>query len=162
MAPVVDPIETFRKENEEALEIISQLGSAAEFISENGFSFDAFEQIVNVVEFIDDKVRKHTEKEEKILFPLMERHINGRTQSMRIEHKELWRAFATLKDCVKDVEDLRIHAMTVRDLVASSRTIVEYLVKHIQKENGVYFPEAKEILTQIEYEQLRTEIAKAP
>lgn len=159
MVPVVDPIETFRKENEETLGILSQLGSAAEVIKENGFSFDAFEQIVNVVEFIDDKVRRHTEKEEKYLFPLMERHINGRTQTMRIEHKELWRAFSMLKDCVKDVEELRVHAMTVRDLVGSSRTIVEYLTKHIQKENGDYFPHAREILTQAEYEQLRTEIA---
>ena len=162
MVSVADPIEVFRKENEEALEFIAQLSGAAEFISANGFSFDAFEQIVAVVEFIDEKVRKHSEKEEKYLFPLMERHINGRTQTMRTEHRELWRAFATLKESVRDVEDLRIHAMTVRDLVHSSRTIVGSLTRHIQKENKEYFPQAKEILTQAEYDQLRKELTESP
>ena len=154
-----DPIQTLMKEHDIGLKYLQRLGDAAEDIRTNGFSFEAFKHVAEAIQFIDTEIRQHNEKEEKYLFPLMERHVDGPPAVMRGEHRKLWRAFSRLRECVKDVEEMRIYPSTVRDLVECSKTIVQLLSDHIAKENDVLFPMAKEILTKDEYRQLTREIA---
>ena len=156
-----DPILILMKEHEEGLRYLKQLKEAAEQIKTNGFSFEAFENLAQAIRYIDIEIRRHNENEEKYLFPLMERHLNGSSEVMRSEHRELWRAFNSLRTCVKDVEDMKIYATTIRDLVRCSESIVELLTSHITKENDVLFPMAIRILTKEEYRQLAAEIAAA-
>ena len=155
-----DPIEILMKEHEDGLKRLSELGGAAEYINANGFSFAAYSEITGAIRFINSEIRKHNEKEEKFLFPLMDRHADRQTIVMRNEHRELWKLFNRLLESVEDVEEGRIHPTTIRELVQSSKSLVELLTEHIRKENDLLFPMAKRMLTETEYEQLRQDIAR--
>jgi hemerythrin-like domain-containing protein len=154
-------IEILMRENEKGLECVHQLGNAVKRIQADGFSFETFEQVVEAMKFIDTEIRQHSEKEEQYLSPLLDRHVHGSSQVMTQEHRELWKALSALRECVKDIEELRIHPTTIRDLIECSRSIVEILTNHINKENTVFFPMATRLLTPEEYDQFQTSIFAA-
>ena len=156
----VDPIEILVKEHNEGLKRLAELSNAAEYIDRHGFAFEAYTQIAGAIRFINSEIRNHNEKEEKYLFPLIERHVHGPAHAMHNEHRELWRLFSRLLESVEDVEEGRIYATTIKELVLSSRLIVDLLTEHIRKENNVLFPMAKQVLTNDEYEQLSQNIAR--
>ena len=156
-----DPIEILMKEHDEGIKYLARLDNAADSIRQNGFSAEAFEQIAEAIRFVDVDIRQHNEKEEKYLFPLMDRHVNGPAKVMRSEHRELWRVFSELRKSVKDVEEGRIHGTSIKELLQSSKLLVELLSQHIAKENEVLFPMAKQVLSSEEYEQLKEEINNA-
>ena len=156
-----DPIELLMKEHEEGMKYLRQLGNAADYIKANGFSFEAFEQMAEAIRFIDTDIRRHNEKEEQYLFPLLERHVDGPPQVMRSEHRELWKAFNKLRECIKDMENLHIYGTSIPELVQCANTVVDLLGNHIAKENEVLFPMAKNVLTDAEYDRLRTNLSAA-
>ncbi|MBI4547585.1 MAG: hemerythrin domain-containing protein [Ignavibacteriae bacterium] len=153
-----DPIGILMKEHDEVLQHLNRLAHATEYIKVNGFSYEAFAQITEALLYINMEIPKHNEKEEKYLFPLMDRHGNGSPALMRDEHRELLRALSALKECIKDVEELRIHPSTIHDLIKCSMAVIELLRSHIAKENTILFPRAKQVLTSDEYKQLRHDI----
>lgn len=150
------------KEHEECLKYLARLHNAAEYIRTNGFSFEAYSQIAETIRFIDTVVRQHDEKEEKYLFPLMDRHVVGPPQSLRSEHRELWFAFRQLLRTVEDIEEGRLHGTSIAELVQSAEAVVEVLTSHITKENEVVYPMAKQVMTKEEYGQLKEQIEKLP
>ncbi|MBI3193659.1 MAG: hemerythrin domain-containing protein [Ignavibacteriae bacterium] len=152
---VSDPIEILIKEHEEGTHYLQQLHIASMYISQSGFSFDAFMKLGEAIRFIDNELRTHNEKEEQYLFPLLERHVGNPVRTMLEEHRELWKLFARIRQCVEDIEEGRIYATTVKELVVASDQLYELLLNHINKENEVLFPMAKAMLTQEEYEQLK-------
>ncbi|HTK82661.1 MAG TPA: hemerythrin domain-containing protein [Bacteroidota bacterium] len=155
---LLDPIVLLMHEHEEGMKYLDKLRDAADYIQANGFSFKAFEDVAEAIRFIDNEIRRHNEKEEKYLFPLVEVHVHGPGEVMHNEHRELWRAFKSLRECVKEVEEMKIYPTTVRDLIRLSHAIVDLLSNHIRKENEVFFPMAKNILTKDEYELLTKEM----
>jgi len=160
--PQQDPIDILMKEHEECLKYLARLHNAAGYIKSNGFSFEAYSQIAETIRFIDTVVRQHDEKEEKYLFPVMDRHIVGPPQSLRSEHRELWFAFRQLLRTVEDIEEGRLHGTSIAELVQSAEAVVEVLTSHIAKENEVVYPMAKQIMTKEEYCQLKEQIEKLP
>ena len=153
-----DPLQILRREHEAGLKCLQRLRDAAEYIRTNGFSYEAFNDVAEATWFVDTDIRRHNEKEEKYLFPLLEQHVNGLPTVFRNEHRELWKAFKNLRECVKDVEELRIYPTTVADLIKYSTSVVLLLSNHMTKENNILFPMAKEVLTKKEYSQLAKEI----
>jgi regulator of cell morphogenesis and NO signaling len=158
----IDPILLLMQEHEEGIKYLKRLGKAADYIHSNGFSFEAFKDVAEAIRFIDNEIRRHNEKEEKYLFPLLASHASEPVEPMRDEHRELWKAFKYLRECVKEVEEMKIYPTTVRDLVRLSKSIVDLLTNHITKENEVLFPLAKSVLTKDEYALLTREINAAP
>ncbi|MBI5216858.1 MAG: hemerythrin domain-containing protein [Ignavibacteriae bacterium] len=157
-----DPLEIFVKEHEEGVHYLHQLQTATKYISQSGFSFDAFMKLGEAIRFIDNELRAHNEKEEKYLFPLLEHHAGNPVRIMLEEHRELWKLFARIRQCVEDIEEGRIYATTVKELVQASDQLYELLLNHIKKEDEVLFPMAKKVLTQEEYEQLRESLLNVP
>ena len=151
---MMDPFAMLMQEHEEGLKYLAQLQKAAEYIQANGFSFEAFRDVSEAIRYIDSEIRRHNEKEEQYLFPLIESHVHGPGEAMHNEHRELWRAFKSLRECVREVEEMKIYPTTVRDLIRLSKSIVDLLTDHIRKENEVFFPMAKNMLTKDEYELL--------
>jgi hemerythrin-like domain-containing protein len=156
----VDPIEALMHEHELGLHQLGLMADAAKSIQVNGFSAGAFQTIADAIRFIGTEIRRHNEKEERLLFPLIDRHVSGPPSAMRQEHRELWRAFNELLKSVRDVEDGRIHGSSIRELVQMVNFIVEHLRDHIDKENTVLFPMAKQVLTEEEYRMLGNEITR--
>lgn len=156
-----DPIEVLLQEHEEGLAHLERLKNATEFIRTKGFSFEAFMQVGKALRFIGIEIQQHNEKEEKYLFPLLDRHVRDPQTMLRKDHRELWRAYRRLLESVEDVEEGRIHATTVRELIDASRALIELLTSHFGKENEVLFPMTRSVLTPAEYEQLRKNVIEA-
>ncbi len=149
-----DALEVLTREHEEGLHYLEQLHTSAHIIGANGFSFEAFMKLSEAIRFIDEELRAHNEKEEKYLFPLLERHAGNPVRVMIEEHRELWKVFGRIRECVEDIEEGRIYATTIKELVQASEQLYELLRAHINKENDVLFPTVKNLLTADEYEKL--------
>lgn len=153
-----DPIEVLMKEHDKALEKLSVIADSIESIQLHGFSGRAFQDLTNATSFISTEMRKHSDKEEKFLFPLLDKHVFESPNIMRHERWEIWQAFNELMASIKDVEDGRIHGTTICELIRSSQEVVEKFRNHIIKENTILFPMVKRVLRSEEYEQLRKDI----
>lgn len=156
-----DPIDILLNEHTVALQYLQRLRDATEHIKVHGFSYDAFQKIEEAIHYINLEIRHHNEKEERYLFPLLERHIKTPPEVMRSEHRDLWKELDRLQECIKDVEESRIHSNTVRELIHCCTSIVNMLTAHITKENNVVFPMTKQLLTKEEYLQLQRDMRKA-
>jgi hemerythrin-like domain-containing protein len=149
-----DPLEILQEEHERGLLYADKLREAADDIRTHGFSTAAFSRIGEAILFIDTEMRRHNEKEEQYLLPLIEPHIPESPKEVRREHRALWTAFKELRRHIEDIEDGRLRGTAITDLVESALLIAEILGEHIAMENNVLFPEVKRLLNADEYERL--------
>ena len=157
----MDPIKLLLREHREGLEHLAVLENAAESIKLNGFSPEAFEQIAETIRWMNTEVRRHTQIEEKFLFPLIDRHMRSLADQVRGEHRDLWDLFNELLLVVKDVEEGRLHGTSIRDIVAIAKSIVDLLRVHVRREDTMVFPAVKQLLTKDEYDELLVGISQA-
>jgi hemerythrin-like domain-containing protein len=160
MEKVIDPISVLKDEHKKGMYYLAKLDNAADYIRINGFSAEAFEQIVEATQYINTELRQHNESEEKYLFPLIERHASGPSHLFRDEHKELWKHFHELEIAIKDVEEGHIHGSSIKELVEIAKAVVDLMGSHISKENDILFPLAKQLLSQEEYSKLSNGIIR--
>jgi hemerythrin-like domain-containing protein len=126
----------------------------------HGFSSAAFSRIGEAIGFIDTEIRRHCEKEEQFLMPLIENHIPD-SREIRGEHRALWTAFRELRRHIQDIEDGRLRGTAIIDLVHSAHMIAEILGDHIARENDELFPMVKRLLNADEYDRLTRGIVSA-
>ncbi len=150
-----DPFEIFFHEHRQVLDRLRELETAVTSIVENGFSAQAFSRIADVIRFFNTDFRKHDQREEKMLFPMIETYAKGSTAPFRAEHRQLWSAFDRLQKSVMDVETSKVHGSTIRELVDASRLIIDLLRTHVSRENDELFPLAKKVLPAETYPQFR-------
>lgn len=158
-APVGDPIAVLRKEHVDSLDQLAKLENASDSIRFSGFSAEAFHSVAEAIRYIELEFRKHDEKEEQHLFPIIEKHRPGETRIYVEEHRELWRAFRELKTLVQNVEDGRIHGSSIIDLIQTAQFIVDHLRTHIEREEEVLFPLVKQLFTNEDYKRLTKAVA---
>ena len=156
-----DPIEVLMKDHDEGLKHLALMKNAVNSIRQTGFSAEAFRQIAEAIQFIDVEIRQHNELEEKVLFPLIERHGLSPSYAMRHEHREMWSAFNRLLKHVRDIEEGRLHGTSIVEFIKASEFIIDMLGNHIAEENTVLFPMIRKVLTAGEYQQLAREILRA-
>ncbi len=157
----IDPIKVLIREHNEGLQHLAVLENAAESIKMNGFSPEAFEQIAETIRWMNTEVRRHTEIEEKFLFPLIDRHMRSLADQVRGEHRDLWDLFNDLLHAVREVEEGRLHGTSILDIVAIVKSIVTLLRTHVRREDTMVFPAVKQLLTKGEYDELLAGISKA-
>lgn len=153
-----DPLEILRWEHDRGLKELEKISSAIDSIQKSGFSAEAFLQMAESVRYLGAEMRKHYEKEERHLFPLLDRHLFESPNEIRFERREMWHAYNELINSIRDVEDGRSHGSTVKDLLQSARRVVEHFRNHIHRENDVILPMVKRLLTSEEYLQFGREI----
>lgn len=156
--PGQDPLDVLKREHVRGLEELEKISTAIESIQKAGFSRMAFEQIAVSVRYIGSEMRKHYEKEERHLFPLLDKHLFESPNEIRFERREMWQLFNELTNTIKDVEDGRFHGSTIRDLISSAQQVVEHFRTHIHRENDIILPMVKRLLTSDEYVQFGKEI----
>lgn len=143
----IDPIAQFMQEHDKALVQLASLNKATRSIAEDGFSPDAYRRVLTAVEFIEEEVSVHNKSEEDALFPVLERYVEGPTQLMREDHKELKKGFVKLRRAIDKVAANRGSKKAATDLSAVSRSVVQLFVNHIHKENHILFPLVQKFLT---------------
>ena len=132
---MIDPLERFEAEHEDALAELNSLEAAA-LALDAGPSDEHFEMIRRVHGALAGAVREHNENEELALFPLLGEAAP--TEPFVDDHLALRTLERELIDAVE-----RRNADEVASL---SLTIVEKLRDHIERENTVLFPMARDIL----------------
>ena len=156
-----DPIDILVQEHQEELAHLESLNSAAQNISVSGFSPEKFLEVSDSIRHINVEIRTHSEKEEKYLFPILERNNAFQLRAMVEEHRELRKVGLHIQECVEDIEEGRIYSTTVKELLQSAAQLYRLLGSHITKENQVLFPTVRKLLTPTDYDRLRESFASA-
>jgi hemerythrin-like domain-containing protein len=158
---LTDPIDLLIGDHSEGFRYLQILQEAVQSIQTNGFSAQAFQKITDSTLFVGTKMRQHNLKEERYLFPKLDKHVFEFPNAIRHERREMWQVFNELTMSVKDVEEGRIHGTTIRELIHSASMVVERFRNQIEKENTIIFPMVKRLFTPDEYASLTKEISLA-
>jgi len=156
MKKSADPIAQLMQEHNDALVQLKHLNKAVHALRQDGYSVKSFRQIRSALRFIEEEVTVHNQKEERALFPVLERYVEGPTRIMRNDHKQLQRGFVQLSSAIREMEQNRDSFKAIRKLSTTAQDVVQRFVNHIHKENYILFPLVQKFLTK---EELR-EIAK--
>lgn len=156
------PIDILKGEHEEILKTIDLLESMIEKITSSKDIKQTEKQISNLkyVNHVFEEAELHHKKEEDVLFPLIEKHgVEGPTQVMRMEHEELRKRKAELRECVKNYKKLKFNEF-VSKVEENGNFIVSVLRDHIGKENNILYPMSMEIAEEKEWKDVRKKFDK--
>jgi iron-sulfur cluster repair protein YtfE (RIC family) len=156
MRKTADPIAQLLQEHNEALLQLKNLNKAVQAFAVDGYSAKQFRIIKAALKFIEEEVSVHNLREERALFPVLERYVEGPTRIMRQDHRNLRRGFLRLSGAIRQVNEKRDSFSAIRKLREIANDVVQQFVNHIHKENYILFPLVQKLLTK---EELR-EIAK--
>ena len=154
MKKSTDPIAQLMQEHNEALVQLKLLNKAVNAFRQDGFSGNHFRQIRAALRFIEKEVSVHNQKEEKALFPVLERYVEGPTRIMRNDHIQLRRGFVQLSGAIRAVERNRDSFRAIQKLSAIAHEVVQRFVNHIHKENYILFPLVQKFLSKDELREI--------
>lgn len=129
------PIHTMISEHEEILRFLDELDNLIEPLK-RGISDEEKKVLQNLSEHLVD-AEKHHEREEKVLFPELEkRGITGPTRIMRLEHDEL-------RPIKKRLLELSIEPNKNKNEIIELINVLSFKLRdHIFKENNILYPAA--------------------
>jgi len=147
--PAWHPIHILMQEHSSLLGIAGEFQGIAEELRKAGDAdADSRQRLDHVVAHLRES-ESHYLREENVLFPFLEKH--GVTQPpamMWAEHDEIRRVKKGVYELV-DAGDWGPH------LTAAASSLAELLASHFNKENGVLFPMAIEVITKEEWVEIR-------
>ena len=147
--PAWHPIHILMQEHSSLLGIAGEFQGIAEELRKAGDAdADSRQRLDHVVAHLRES-ESHYLREENVLFPFLEKH--GVTQPpavMWAEHDEIRRVKKGVYALV-DSGDWGPH------LTAAASSLAELLASHFNKENGVLFPMAIEVITKEEWVEIR-------
>ncbi len=149
-----DPIAMFMKEHDFALVQLRILKKSAEDIKKNGYTEKTFKQLLKATEFVDEEVRVHNAKEEKALFPVIERFVEGPTNSLREDHQKMGKVYKKLQYSIRAIQENTEDDIAQEELCDAANEIVQLMVNHIHKENHILFPIAQKFLSKKELREV--------
>ncbi len=140
-------------EHELLLDFAEELQLTVSAIKKAG-SLDAcggeLERLSHILEHFKESER-HYLREENALFPVLERHgITGPTAQMWTEHNEIREVKKRLYSLAEGARGADLHALS-RGLLEASEKLSGALSSHFEKENGVLFPMALQIVNEGEW-----------
>ena len=151
---VRDPIAVFMKEHDTALVQLRVLKKSALEIKKRGYSEKPFRQLLKAVEFVDEEVRVHNGKEERALFPLVERYVDVPTTVMREDHVKMAKIYKKLHFSITSLKENHEDKVARQELAEAAEAIVQLMVNHIHKENQILFHLVKRFLTKQELREV--------
>jgi hemerythrin-like domain-containing protein len=154
-----DPINILYAEHDEALAQLDALQKAARALATEGALDTHLTALERAVMFLDREIRVHNQWEEDHLFPKLEAAMGpgGPCLVMRAEHRQLWDMYGTLNPLLKEAREGRAGADGLRSLASVAEAIVSLLGDHIEKENHILFPMARQVLGDVEMSELTAE-----
>ena len=154
MKKSADPIAELMQEHNDTLLQLKLLNKAVRAFRQDGFSAKQFRQIHLALRFIEEEVSIHNHKEERALFPVLERYVDGPTKAMRNDHKQLKRGFLLLSGAIREVNKNRDSFKAIKKLSTIAQEVVQLFVNHIHKENYILFPLVQRFLTKDELREV--------
>ena len=149
-----DPIAQLLQEHNDALIQLKNLNRAVKAFSQDGYSTKQFRAIKAALRFIEEEVSVHNLKEEKALFPVLERYVEGPTKLMKQDHRRLKKGFYRLSKAINAVNVSRDSFSAIRKLRDVANEVVQSFVNHIHKENYILFPLVQRFLSRDELREI--------
>lgn len=149
-----DPIAQLLQEHNDALIQLKNLNRAVQAFSQDGFSTKQYRTIRAALKFIEEEVSIHNLKEEKALFPVLERYVEGPTRLMKQDHRKLRKGFYRLSEAIHEVNVNRDSFAAIRRLRKVANDVVQAFVNHIHKENYILFPLVQRFLSREELREI--------
>ena len=154
------PIEELREEHGAIMKVLAILQRVARELEAR--NPDALDHVHRILEFMTVFIDQcHHAKEEEFLFPAMEK---ARTKNSRLieelisEHEDGRRMTAVLESALGGLKQGSEQA-TVR-FVETIRGYIQVFRTHIRKENGSVFPEARELLSELDRQAMARRFEK--
>ena len=153
------PLEVLRKEHDRALEKIGLLCAASLCLRLGSTTGSAIwdkgiDHLAKVTEFIDKEIALHFHREEKVLFPMLEKHLGVEKSPTRLllgEHAGIWQVYAQLKEKLAELQAVRQPNEAIAGQVQEIGGRFENMLReHIKKENESLLPLAKGLLGEAE------------
>jgi uncharacterized protein len=157
MRKSADPIAQLLQEHNDALIQLKNLNRAVQAFAQDGYTAKQYRTIRTALRFIEEEVSVHNLKEERALFPVLERYVEGPTRVMRQDHRRLKKGFFRLSEAINGVDVNRDSFAAIRRLRKVTNDVIQMFVNHIHKENYILFPLVQRFLSK---EELR-EIARS-
>jgi iron-sulfur cluster repair protein YtfE (RIC family) len=154
MRASADPIAQLLQEHNDALIQLKNLNRAVRSFSQDGFSTKEYRNIRAALKFIEEEVSVHNLKEEKALFPVLDRYVEGPTKLMKQDHRKLKKGFYRLSRAIHDVNVSRDSFAAIRRLRTVANDVVQAFVNHIHKENYILFPIVRRFLSKEELREI--------
>ncbi len=154
MRTTADPIAQLLQEHNDALLQLKNLNRAVQAFSQDGYSTKQFRAIKAALKFIEEEVSVHNLKEEKALFPVLERYVEGPTKLMKQDHRRLKKGFYRLSEAIHAVNVSRDSFSAIRRLRDVANEVVQSFVNHIHKENYILFPLVQRFLSRDELREI--------
>ncbi len=142
-----DPIAVFMQEHEEALVYLQRLKKASQDLRKNGYTEKVFAQLLKASAFVDEEVRDHNLKEEQMLFPVIERYVDGPTAVLRQDHQQLAKVYRKLRHGISALDESHDDEVSLIELCEAVDEIVTLMVNHIHKENHILFPLVRKFIS---------------
>lgn len=154
MRTTADPIAQLLQEHNDALIQLKHLNRAVQLFTQDGYSTKQFRTIRAALRFIEEEVSVHNLKEEKALFPVLERYVEGPTRLMRQDHRRLKKGFYRLSEAINEVNVNRDSFAAIRRLRKVTNDVIQMFVNHIHKENYILFPLVQRFLSKEELREI--------
>jgi hemerythrin-like domain-containing protein len=156
-----DPIKELSREHQAALAALSRLESVLKEGRESGaLSESARSYCGEFVAILENDISRHFAKEEQALFPALEPALgkdSGPLAVMNLEHRELRASFYAFTHLVGTING----GGAVPDgLVGAGVGLISLLREHIDKEDQVLFPTARDILSEGDLDQVAERMAE--
>ena len=154
MRTSADPIAQLLQEHNDALIQLKNLNHAVQAFAQDGYTTKQFRTIRAALRFIEEEVSVHNLKEEKALFPVLERYVEGPTRLMRQDHRRLKKGFYRLSEAINEVNVNRDSFAAIRRLRKVTNDVIQMFVNHIHKENYILFPLVQRFLSKEELREI--------
>jgi hemerythrin-like domain-containing protein len=154
MRSSADPIAQLLHEHNDALIQLKNLNRAVQAFARDGYTAKQYRAIRTALRFIEVEVSVHNLKEEKALFPVLERYVEGPTMVMRQDHTRLKKGFHRLSDAIGAVNVNRDSFAAIRRLGKVTGEVIQLFVNHIHKENYILFPLVRRFLSKEELREI--------
>lgn len=143
-------------------------------IQQNGVDRGFEEKLRDFFDYFDNKIVKHGQREDKVLFPLLHRrliengeHSNGPSPTTSVnmledDHMEAIQLGALAFNffgLAARLPDPKSQVMVLDAAINQSKALVEQLRLHIFREDNVVFPQAHNLVTKEELDEMEKEMA---
>lgn len=161
------PLESLLKDHQEALTKMAQLRATTIClkVKANAPADQAAPSLKNDLDHLDEimaffggELKEHFEKEEKGLFPMLERHVKGDSGPVGVllaEHQDFWKKYELLKARRESLVANGNQGAIANEMYDISSQIIILLRGHIEKENTTLLPLARKLFSDEEFQELK-------
>jgi hemerythrin-like domain-containing protein len=142
-----DSISRLMREHDDLLAQLKRLSTTVRALSQDGCSTKALKNLSEIIQFLNHEVRVHNRKEESIIFPVLDRYVEGPTGTLRKDHRELEKGVRQLVNACTVLQNKPDSFIAIKKFSQIARRVGPLFINHINKENYLLFPLLQRFMT---------------